>query len=128
MTDFGMKKVLDKSYDEALSAVLAALASEGFGVLTEVDVRETLKKKLDKDFRRYKILGACNPPLAHQALSTRLDVGLMMPCNVIVYEGDDGKAVVVAVDPAQTMAAHDASLQGIADQVKSKLTRVLEQL
>jgi uncharacterized protein (DUF302 family) len=98
-------------------------------VLTEIDVQATLKKKLDVDFRRYRILGACNPPFAHRALQHSLDVGMLMPCNVIVYETDDGKAVVSAVDPMQTMAAQgDAAIQPLARQVQEKLQRVIDSL
>jgi uncharacterized protein (DUF302 family) len=129
MKPFGMKKKLACGYDEALAKVPDALKTEGFGVLTEIDVKETLKKKLDVDFRRYKILGACNPPFAHKALETMLDVGLLMPCNVIVYEDDDGKAVVSAVDPVQTMAAQaEGSMRELADQVQAKLAKVLDRL
>ena len=125
---FTLKKNLRASYDEALARVPEALKSEGFGVLTEIDVRETLKKKLGADFRRYKILGACNPTLAHQALETELDIGAMLPCNVVVYEGDGGRAVVLAIDPMQTVASADPRLRGIAETVRGKLARVLEQL
>lgn len=97
--NFTLRKQLTCSYDEALARVPEALKTEGFGVLTEIDVKQTLKNKLDVDFRPYKILGACNPPLAHQALSTTLEVGAMLPCNVVVYQGDDGRAVVHAIDP-----------------------------
>ena len=126
MAELGMKKTLACGFDEALAKVPAALKSEGFGVLTEIDVKQTLKQKLDVDFRRYRILGACNPSLAHKVLSTNLDVGLMLPCNVIVYEGDDGRAVVSAVDPMQTPAAQqDPRIAEVATAVKDKLTRVL---
>jgi len=129
MTTFGIRKVLRASYDEALVRVPEALKSEGFGVLTEIDVRSTLKQKLGVEFRRYKILGACNPPLAHEALQAELEVGLMLPCNVIVYEGDDGKAVVVAIDPMQTVAASgNPKLATLAETVKQKLTRVIATL
>jgi uncharacterized protein (DUF302 family) len=128
MATFTLKKNLRASYDEAITRVPEALKSEGFGVLTEIDVRETLKKKLGADFRRYKILGACNPPLAHQALQTELDIGAMLPCNVVVYEGDDQRAVVLAIDPMQTVASADPRLRGIAETVRGKLARVLEQL
>jgi len=129
MKPFGMKKKLACGYDDALAKVPDALKAEGFGVLTEIDVKETLKKKLDVDFRRYKILGACNPPFAHKALEMMLDVGLLMPCNVIVYEDDDGRAVVSAVDPVQTMAAQaEGSMRELADQVQAKLAKVLDRL
>jgi uncharacterized protein (DUF302 family) len=125
----GMEKVLAGGYDQALARIPEALKSEGFGVLTEIDVADTLKKKLGVDFRRYRILGACNPLLAHQALQARLDVGVMLPCNVIVYEGDDGRAVVVAVDPMETAAARqDPRIRGVAEVVRTKLQRVLAQL
>lgn len=126
---FGIRRALPCGYDEALAQVPAALQSEGFGVLTEIDVRETLKKKLDIDFRRYKILGACNPPLAHRALQAELEVGLMLPCNVIVYEGDDGRAVVVAIDPMETVAARgNPEIRRVAQTVREKLARVLDRL
>lgn len=124
----GQKKVLEVGYEEALPRVVEALKTEGFGVLTEIDVRDTLQKKLGVEMRRYKIMGACNPPLAHRALQTELDVGLMLPCNVIVYEGDDGRAVVNAIDPLETIAAHHDGLRPIAAEVRAKLARVLERL
>jgi uncharacterized protein (DUF302 family) len=117
------------TFDDALAKVPEALKAEGFGVLTEIDVKDTLKKKLDVDFRRYRILGACNPSFAHEALKTELEIGVMMPCNVIVYETDDGRAVVTAVDPMQTMAAKgDARLLGLAKTVGEKLGRALDRL
>ncbi len=126
MTDFGIRKALRATYDEALSTVPAALKSEGFGVLTEIDIQSTLKQKLGVDFRRYKILGACNPPFAYEALQTELEVGLMLPCNVVIYEGDDGRAVVLAVDPTKTMAgAGNPRLAALAETVKEKLVRAL---
>ena len=129
MSSFGLRKPLQSSYEDALERLPEALKSEGFGVLTEIDVKDTLKKKLDVDFRRYKILGACNPPFAHRALQTELEIGLLMPCNVIVYEGDDGKAVVSVVDPVQTMAAQaGGEMKELADEVRVKLGRVLDRL
>lgn len=129
MKTFGIRKALSATYDEALARVPEALKSEGFGVLTEIDVQGTLKQKLGVEFRRYKILGACNPPLAHEALQAELEVGLMLPCNVIVYEGDDGKAVVVAIDPMQTVAASgNPTLATLAGTVNQKLTRVIARL
>ena len=98
-------------------------------MLTEIDVKSTLKQKIGVDFRRYKILGACNPSLAHEALTAELKIGLMLPCKVIVYEGDDGKAVVVAIDPTNTVASTgDPALVKLAETVKEKLTRVLSNL
>jgi len=126
--DFGMRKTTRSSYDEVLERLPELLKAEGFGVLTQIDVKETLKQKIGVDFRRYKILGACNPPLAHRALSAELEVGLMLPCNVIVYEGDDGKAVVAAIDPMQTVASASEKLAPIAREVREKLARVLEKV
>jgi uncharacterized protein (DUF302 family) len=123
----GITKTLAMGYDAALAKLPDALKTEGFGVLTEIDVRDTLRAKLDVEFRRYKILGACNPALAHRALQTELGVGVMLPCNVIVYEEGD-HSVVTAVDPMQTLAASDERLRPIADEVRAKLTRVLERL
>jgi uncharacterized protein (DUF302 family) len=129
VASFGIKRTLDIGFDEALVKVPEALRTEGFGVLTEIDVQQTLKRKLDVDFRRYRILGACNPPFAHQALQHSLDVGMLMPCNVIVYETDEGKIVVSAVDPMQTMAAQgDPALRPLAEAVRQKLQRSLERL
>ncbi|MCA9626943.1 MAG: DUF302 domain-containing protein [Myxococcales bacterium] len=116
------------SYEEALTKVPEALKSEGFGVLTEIDVKATLKAKIDVEFRPYKILGACNPPLAHQALSADLDVGLMLPCNVVVYADDDGKAVVQAIDPTQTLAAANPKLVEVAKSVRDKLALVVSRI
>jgi uncharacterized protein (DUF302 family) len=129
MTAFGIRKELRTTYDEALALVPEALKSEGFGVLTEIDVQSTLKAKLGVDFRRYKILGACNPPLAHQALEAELDAGVMLPCNVVVYEDDARRAVVVAIDPTKTVAAAgNPKLVQMAEVVKQKLTSALEKL
>jgi uncharacterized protein (DUF302 family) len=128
-TAVGLKRQLRCGFDEALARVPEALKTEGFGVLTEIDVADTLKKKLDVDFRRYRILGACNPALAHQALQASLEVGLMLPCNLTVYEGDDGRAVVSAVDPAQTAVAQaDPRIAEVAELVRTKLERVLARL
>ncbi len=119
---------LSLSYDEALQRVKAALKEEGFGVLTEIDVKETLREKLQADFRRYDIIGACNPQLAQRALQTELDVGLLLPCNVIVYE-DDGGSVVAAFDPEAAMGLADNSgLSEIAREAKDRLRRALESL
>jgi uncharacterized protein (DUF302 family) len=123
-----LKRTLPIGYDQALVAVVDALKSEGFGVLTEIDIRNTLLEKLGVEFRRYKILGACNPPLAHRALQADLDVGLMLPCNIVVYEDDQRHAVITAIDPMQTVAAHHSALLPIAEEVRGKLMRVLERL
>jgi len=132
MTDakYGITKSLGKAdFDQAIERVTEALKGEGFGVLTDIDVKAILKKKLDVDFRRYRILGACNPPLAHQTLSAELLVGLLLPCNVVVFEEDDGTVTVSAVNPAEMFKVVDrADVAPIADQVGAKLTRVLEAL
>jgi uncharacterized protein (DUF302 family) len=125
---FGIQKTLDLGFDAVLARVPEALRSEGFGVLTEIDVKETLRKKLDVDFRRYRILGACNPVFAHRALSHSLDIGMLLPCNVVVYETDEGRTVVSAVDPLQTIAAQDAAVEPIAREVRAKLQRVIDAL
>ncbi|RME56970.1 MAG: DUF302 domain-containing protein, partial [Caldilineae bacterium] len=118
----------DVPYEEAVEKVTAALKEEGFGVLTEIDVKATLKKKLDVDFRRYVILGACNPPLAHKALSTKLDIGLLLPCNVIVYE-EDGGSVVSIVDPIAMLGVAEAEgLEDVAAEAARRLGRVRDAL
>ena len=125
----GEKVRLETDFDSAVARATEALKAEGFGVLTEIDVKETMKKKLGVDLLPYKILGACNPPLAHRALQADLDVGVLLPCNVVVYEGDDGRAVVTAVDPTLTPAVMDNSeLREVAETVRGKLARVLERL
>jgi uncharacterized protein (DUF302 family) len=123
---FGIRNETRATFDEALARVPEALKTEGFGVLTEIDMQSTLKQKLGVDFRRYKILGACNPPFAHQALTDELDVGLLLPCNVVVYEGADKRAVVTAIDPTQTVAATgNPALGALAAAVKEKLARAI---
>jgi uncharacterized protein (DUF302 family) len=122
-------KVVDLSFEEAIQRVTEELKKEGFGILTEIDVKATLKKKLDVDFRNYKILGACNPPFAYQALQAERMIGTMLPCNVIVQEVNDGKVEVAAVDPIASMqAVENPALAGIAEQVQRKLKAVIERL
>ena len=122
-------KFVDDSFDEAIERVTEHLANEGFGVLTTIDVSATLKKKLDVDFQRYTILGACNPGYAHKALLAEDKIGTMLPCNVIVQETADGKVEVAAVDPmASMMAIENESLGGIASEVRSKLQTVINSL
>ena len=129
MSSFGIRKVLRATYEEALARVPEALKSEGFGVLTEIDVKSTLQQKLGVEFRRYKILGACNPPFAHDALRLDLEAGLAMPCNVVIFEDDDRRTVVRAVDPTRTVAAlGNPKLDDLATALKAKLTRALERL
>jgi uncharacterized protein (DUF302 family) len=123
----GITKSVSLPYDTVLARLPDALKTEGFGVLTEIDVRHTLREKLGIDFRRYKILGACNPSLAHRALQAELGAGVMLPCNVIVYEDGD-RTVVTAVDPMETIAGASPALRPIADEVRGRLTRVLERL
>lgn len=120
-----LRTSLDLPYDEAVEIVISALKDEGFGVLTEIDVQETLKEKLDVEFRRYVILGACNPPLAHKALSADLDVGLLLPCNVIVYE--DGEATAVAiVDPISMLGEIESDeVRAVAEDARQGLERVI---
>ena len=123
----GIQKTLSLPYDAVLAKLPEALKSEGFGVLTQIDVRDTLREKLGVEFRRDKILGACNPALAHRALAAELAIGVMLPCNIVVYE--DGKeTVVIAVDPMETVAAKSEVLRPIAEEVRGKLGRVLERL
>lgn len=129
MSSYALRRELDMGFDEALAKLPEALKSEGFGVLTEIDVQKTLKDKLDVAFRRYRIVGACNPPLAHRALQAELEIGLMLPCNLVVYEGADGKSVVAAMDPVRTLASIGLpALAPIAEEVRARLGRVLERL
>lgn len=120
---------LDEPFDAAIKKVTAALAEQGFGVLTEIDVKATMKKKLDVDFRPYRILGACNPPFAHQALSAEDKIGTMLPCNVIVQQHEDGSVEIAAVDPVASMQAIDNPALGeIATEVRQRLKSVIESL
>lgn len=122
-------KILDLSYSEAIEKVTDELKKEGFGILTEIDVKETLKKKLNVDFRKYKILGACNPPFAYQALQAEDKIGLMLPCNVIVQETSQGKVEVSAIDLVASMQAiENPNLKGVALQVRDILKSVIENL
>lgn len=123
--ELGAGVVLALPFDEAMARTKTALKAEGFGVLTEIDVRETMKQKLNADFRHYVILGACNPPLAHQALSADLEVGLLLPCNVVVYDAGDGKTAVRIANPqAMSLMLDDPAFVSIAAQAKEKLDRV----
>jgi len=127
LSAYGIKKTVDLSYDEAISSVKDTLKEEGFGVLTEIDVKQTLKKKLDKDFTKYIILGACNPDLAFQALTDEIDIGLLLPCNIVVYENPtDQKTIVGAIDPASMVKVTGRDdLDQFATTVKEKLTRAI---
>ena len=125
--EYAFSTLLDISYEEAVSKVTDALKEEGFGVLTEIDVKSTLKKKLNVDFRKYVIWGACNPPYAHRTLQADLDVGLLLPCNVIIYETDDKKAYVSALNPVSALEIINSDeLRKIAGEVSEKLKRVIE--
>lgn len=125
---YGIKKTVEFSYEEAVSKITQALKNEGFGVLTEIDVQRTLKKKIDKDFTKYIILGACNPNLAFSALTDEIDIGLLLPCNVVVYEHPKDKSTVIAaVDPAAMIKITGRSdLDSFAASVKEKLTRAID--
>jgi uncharacterized protein (DUF302 family) len=126
MTELGFQSTINLPYEAALEKVTEALKAEGFGVLTSVDVKETMKKKLDVDFRKYTILGACNPPLAHKALTARPEVGLLLPCNVIVYEQGDG-TVVNIIDPMSMLSfIQDPALESVAAEARQRLLRVSE--
>ncbi|QTY27922.1 DUF302 domain-containing protein [Flavobacterium sp. CS20] len=121
------EKTTDYAFEEAVEKVTEELKKEEFGVLTEIDVQPTLKKKLDVDFRKYLILGACNPPFAHKALQAENKIGAMLPCNVIVQELENGKTEVVAVDPVASMkAVQNDKLGGIAGEIRAKLEKVIE--
>lgn len=127
---YGISTTVELPFEEALERTRAALAKEGFGVLTEINVRDTLKKRLDVEFRPYVILGACNPGLAHKALSAELDIGLLLPCNVVVYASDEPeKTVVAAMDPvvALSLSGND-NIKPVASDVRDRLTRALTQV
>ena len=128
-TAYGIRVELPIGYEEAIERATAALKSEGFGVLTTIDVKQTIKQKLDKDFRKYTILGACNPPIAYRALSAETEVGLVLPCNVIVYETEPGRSVVSAIAPLLSMSrVGNAELAPLGAEVDGKLRRVLAAL
>jgi len=125
-TRYGMRVELPVSYEEAVEKATAALKTEGFGVLTTIDVKQTIKQKLDKDFRKYVILGACNPPIAYQALSAETDIGLLLPCNLVVYETTPGRSAVAAVAPLVTLGrVGNEALGPLGAEVDAKLRRVM---
>src|SRR4030043_1323699 len=127
--EYAFSTVLDASYEDAVSKVTDALKEEGFGVLTEIDVKSTLKKKLGVDFRKYVILGACNPPYAHRTLQTDLPIWLLLPCNVIVYETDDKKAYVSVLNPISALEViKSEELRKIAKEVSEKIGRVIDKV
>jgi uncharacterized protein (DUF302 family) len=127
MQSYGISTQVNQSFEDAVAKVTEELQKEGFGILTEINVRETLKKKLGVDCAEYVILGACNPPLAHRALQAEPEVGLLLPCNVIVYQNQEGKTVVSAVDPLAMLGIIDnAELSDVAKTVHEKMVRVIE--
>ncbi len=127
--DYTFSKQLDMTFEAAIDAVTATLKSEGFGILTEIDVTAALKEKLGVDFRKYRILGACNPPYAYRALQAEPRIGAMLPCNVIVQEFEDGSVEVAAIDPLASMQAiSNIELRPIAAEIQAKLQRVIEHL
>lgn len=127
-TKTGLRTQINLPIEQAVEKVTAALQGEGFGVLTEIDMQATLKKKLDVDFQKYLILGACNPSLAHQALNTELEIGLLLPCNVIIYEKDDA-SVVSIVDPITMLnVAENHALKSVAVEARTRLQRVIDLL
>ena len=127
-TRYGMSITVPLAYEQAVERAREALAAEGFGILAEMDIAATLRKKLDVEFRPYVILGACNPPLAHRALLAEPDIGLLLPCNVVVYAADEpGQSVVAAMDPVEALAlTGNDGIRPIAEDVKGRLRRVLE--
>ena len=128
MPEIGIRKNVALDFDEVLARLPEALKAEGFGVLTRIDVKDTLKQKLGVDFKKYQILGACNPKYAFQALSQQPSIGALLPCSIAVWEEAPGQTAVNAVDPMQTIAATDPALAPIATEVRARLARVLASL
>jgi uncharacterized protein (DUF302 family) len=125
---YGFSKTVDLSFEDTINKVTEELKKEGFGILTTIDVKETLKNKIDVDFKKYTILGACNPPLAHKALQAEEEIGLLLPCNVIVYD-KEGKSAVSVFDPSlMTKVVENENLNPIAEEVKEKLQRVFNNI
>jgi uncharacterized protein (DUF302 family) len=128
-TNYGFSKVVNIGYQEAIEKVTEELKKEGFGVLTEIDVKETLKKKLDVEFKPYKILGACNPSFSYKSLQAEEQIGLMLPCNVIVYVNDSSETVVAAINPIVSMqSVKNDKLDEVAETIQSKLKKVISNL
>jgi uncharacterized protein (DUF302 family) len=129
MSNFGFGKIVELGFEDAIEQVTQELAKEGFGVLTTIDVQATLKAKLDEDMRPYRILGACNPVLAHQAITAVPDIGLLLPCNVLVREDEEGRVHVEFMDPGAVLGlVDDARVDPLAGQVRAKLEKVLQAL
>ena len=129
-TQYGLRVEMPLAYEQAIDRATEALKAEGFGVLTTIDVKQTLKQKLDREFRKYVILGACNPPLADRALRTELEIGLLLPCNVIVYETEPGRSAVAAMAPiaALGIVGKNAELESVAREADQRLRRALTSL
>jgi uncharacterized protein (DUF302 family) len=129
-TRYGLRVEVALPYDQALTRATEALKADGFGVLTTIDVQQTLKQKLDKDFRKYTILGACNPPLAERALRAELEIGLLLPCNVVVYETAPGRSIVAAMAPiaALGVVGENGELRAVATEADQRLRRALASL
>ena len=129
MSEYTLQTTVNLPFDRAIEHVTEALAAEGFGVLTTIDVKATLRQKLDVDFRPYMILGACNPPFAYEALKAEPWIGAMLPCNVVLQQTEDGPVSVAALDPAASMqAVENPALEGIAGEVRDKLAKVIADL
>ena len=125
---YGFSKTVDLSFEDTINKVTEELKKEGFGILTTIDVKETLKNKIDVDFKKYTILGACNPPLAHKALQAEEEIGLLLPCNVIVYD-KEGKSAVSVFDPSlMSKVVENEKMNPIAEEVKEKLERVFNNI
>ncbi|MEJ2257585.1 MAG: DUF302 domain-containing protein [Woeseiaceae bacterium] len=128
-SEFGFGKVVDQSFDDAIDTVTERLSKEGFGILSDIDVAAKMKEKIDKDMPPYRILGACNPPLAWQAISAVEDIGLLLPCNVVVREDADGKVHVDFMDPVSVLSlVNDPGVEPLAKEVRERLERVLAAL
>ena len=129
-TAYGLRVTVPLPYESAIDRATEALKAEGFGVLTTIDVKQTLKQKLDREFRKYVILGACNPPLADRALHAELEIGLLLPCNVIVYETEPGRSAVAAMAPiaALGIVGKNAELESVAREADQRLRRALASL